>query len=121
MNLPLLLGIGVLGGLGAVGRFVLDRAVSRRLGSAFPWGTLVVNLLGALLLGILVGAAVSQDAYRLAGTGVLGAFTTFSAWMLESHRLSEGGGARLGALNILGSLAGGIAAVWLGRHLGAAL
>lgn len=121
MSPLLVLGIGVVGGLGAVGRFVLDGAVSRRFGSAFPWGTFAVNLLGALLLGILVGAAVSQDAFRLAGTGALGAFTTFSTWMLESHRLAEDGQGRLGALNILASLAGGIVAVWLGRHVGAAL
>jgi fluoride exporter len=116
----LLLGIGVLGGAGALGRFLLDAAVSARAGG-FPWGTLTVNLSGTLALGVLVGAAVGGDALRLAGTGLLGAFTTFSTWVFESHRLAEDGDARLGAANLLGSLALGLAAAWLGRRIGAAL
>jgi fluoride ion exporter CrcB/FEX len=54
-------------------------------------------------------------------TGLLGAFTTFSTWALESHRLGEDGQLRLGALNFLASLALGVAAVWLGRELGGVL
>jgi CrcB protein len=116
-----LVAVGVVGGLGAVARFLLDGAVSARVASAFPWGTLAVNLGGALLLGVLAAAAVGPDAYRVAGTGLLGAFTTFSTWMLESHRLGEDGRLRLGVANLLGSLALGLAAVWLGRELGALL
>jgi fluoride exporter len=111
----LLLGIGLLGGVGAVARFLLDGAVTARAGSGFPWGTLAVNLSGAFALGLLVG--VADDTYRLLGTGLLGAYTTFSTWMLESHRLGEDGRLRVGALNFALSLAAGIAAVWLGRHL----
>ena len=111
----LLIGIGLLGGVGAVARFLLDGAVTARAGAAFPWGTLAVNLSGAFALGLLVG--VADDTYRLLGTGLLGAYTTFSTWMLESHRLGEDGRLRLGALNFVLSLAAGVAAVWLGRHL----
>jgi fluoride exporter len=111
----LLLGIGLLGGVGAVARFLLDGAVTARAGSGFPWGTLAVNLSGAFALGLLVG--VADDAYRLLGTGLLGAYTTFSTWMLESHRLGEDGRLRLGLVNFALSLAVGIAAVWLGRQL----
>ena len=121
MSAPVLLTVGLLGGVGALARFLLDGAVARRLGRDFPYGTLAVNLSGALLLGLLVGADPSADAYRLAGTGLLGAFTTFSTWALESHRLGEDGELRLGALNFAVSLVLGVAAAWLGRELGAAL
>jgi CrcB protein len=115
------LGVGLLGGAGAIGRFVLDGAVSSRIGRAFPYGTLAVNLSGALALGVLHGAGVGGDALRLAGTGLLGAYTTFSTWTLESHRLGEDGRLRLGAANLLVSLALGLACAWLGHKLGAAL
>jgi fluoride exporter len=111
------LGIGLLGGVGAVARLLLDGLVSERAGAAFPWGTLVVNTSGSLALGIVAGAALDGDAYRLAGTGVLGAYTTFSTWMLESQRLAEEGRGRLAALNVAAGLAVGLAAVWIGRAL----
>jgi CrcB protein len=120
MSLPVVLAIGLLGGLGSVARLLLDGAVTRRLGRGFPFGTLAVNLSGSLLLGVLVGAALSGDAYRLAGTGLLGAYTTFSTWMLETQRLAEDGRPGLGALNVAGSLVLGVATVWLGRKAGAA-
>jgi CrcB protein len=115
------IGIGLVGGVGAIGRFLLDGAVSARAGRSFPWGTLAVNLTGAFALGVLAGAAISDDAYRLAGTGLLGAYTTFSTWALESHRLAEEGRMRLGLANLLVSLAAGLAAAWLGQRIGAAL
>jgi CrcB protein len=115
------LGVGLLGGLGAVGRFVVDGAVAHRVGRGFPFGTLVVNLSGAFALGLLVGAAVSSGALRLVGTGLLGAYTTFSTWALESQRLAEDGQGRLAAANFLVSLILGLAVAWLGRKLGAAL
>ena len=121
MSLPLLLGIGLLGGLGACARLLLDAAVSRRKGRAFPWGILAVNLSGTLALGVIAGAAVSGDAARLAATGFLGAYTTFSTWMLDSHRLGEEGRPRRGAANLLASLLAGLAVAWLGHRLGTAL
>lgn len=121
MSALVVLGVGVLGGVGAIARFVLDGAISGRLGRVFPYGTLAVNLLGSFLLGVLVGAALSGDAYRLAGTGLLGAFTTFSTWALESHRLGEDGELRLGVLNFAVSLVLGVAFAWAGRRLGLAL
>jgi CrcB protein len=121
MSLPLVLGIGLIGGAGALGRFLLDGAVSARLGRDFPFGTLAVNLSGAFVLGVLAGAALSEDAARLLGTGLVGAFTTFSTWALESHRLGEDGRLRLGTLNFAVSLVAGVALAWLGRGLGASL
>ena len=121
MSAGLLLGVGVLGGIGAIARFVFDGAVSDRAGRGFPFGTLAVNLTGAFALGTLGALALGADADRLIGTGLIGAYTTFSTWALESHRLGEGGRAGLGALNLIGSLALGLAAAWLGQRLGAAL
>jgi CrcB protein len=121
MSAVVLLGVGLLGGVGAVGRFLLDAAVARRVGRAFPFGTLAVNLSGALVLGLLTGAALSGDGYRLWGIGLIGAYTTFSTWTLESHRLAEEGEGRLGGLNFAVSLVLGVLVAWLGRELGAAL
>jgi CrcB protein len=121
MSAALLCGIGLVGGLGAIARFLLDGAVGGRVGRTFPWGTLTVNLTGSVALGLLVGAAVDGDAYWLAGTGLVGAFTTFSTWALESHRLGEDGQLRLGILNFVISLILGVGAVWLGQQVGAAL
>jgi CrcB protein len=115
------LGVGLVGGVGALARFLLDGAVAQRLGRAFPYGTLAVNVTGALALGVVSGAAVHGDGYRLVATGLLGSFTTFSTWMLESHRLGEDGRLRLGALNLAVSRVLGVLAVWAGRHLGSAL
>jgi len=112
------LAVGVLGGLGAIARFLIDARVSAAGGAQFPLGTLVVNLSGALVLGVLVGVALSDDAYLLTGTAVIGSYTTFSTWMLESHRLAEDGRRRLLAANIVLSLVIGVGAAALGRLLG---
>lgn len=121
MSLLVVLGVGVLGGAGAVSRFVLDGAVTGWVRRDFPYGTLVVNLLGSLLLGVFVGAAVSVDAYRIAGIGLVGALTTFSTWAFESHRLGEDGRLRPGIVNFVVSLVLGVLAAWVGRRLGATL
>ena len=78
------LGVGLLGGIGALGRFLLDAAVSLRLGRRFPVGTLVVNVSDAFLLGLLAGLGVGGRAILLVGTATLGSYTTFSTWMLGS-------------------------------------
>lgn len=119
MSVPVVIGIGLFGGIGALARFLLDGAVGRRLGTGFPYGTLAVNLSGAFGLGALAGAAAGSDVNRLAGTGLIGAFTTFSTWALESHRLGEDGQGRLAAANFAVSLVLGVGAAWAGRRLGA--
>ncbi|MDP9384091.1 MAG: fluoride efflux transporter CrcB [Actinomycetota bacterium] len=121
MSAGVILGVGLLGGVGAIARFLLDGAVSGHLGRDFPYGTLAVNLTGSLLFGVLVGAALDTDDLRLAGTGLIGAFTTFSTWAFESHRLSEDGQGSLGALNFAVSILLGVAAAWLGREIGMTL
>jgi CrcB protein len=109
------------GGLGAIARFLLDGAVSARTGRALPLGTLAVNLSAAFVLGVLAGADVGGDALRLAGTGFVGAYSTFSTWMLESHRMAEEGELGAAALNVAGSLALGFLAVALGHWVGVRL
>jgi CrcB protein len=114
------IGVGVVSGAGAVARFLLHTAVQRRSQSVFPFGTLVVNILGSLVLGVLHGAGVTGDALLLTGTALLGSFTTFSTWMVETESLREGGEARLAVANVLGSLALGLGAVALGWAMGGA-
>jgi CrcB protein len=113
--------VGLLGGVGAVTRFLVDAAVSARLARGFPWGTLVVNLTGATMLGILSGLALTGSAQLLAGTATLGAYTTFSTWMLESVRLAEDGNRLMGVVNVVLSASAGLAAIALGRKIGAQL
>ena len=121
MSVAVLVAIGALGGVGAIARFLLDGAVAARLGRGFAYGTLAVNLSGSFALGVLAGVALDGDAYRLVATGLIGAFTTFSTWAFESHRLGEDGRLRIGAVNFAVSLAFGVFVTWSGRHLGAAL
>lgn len=111
-------GVLVAGGFGAVLRFLLDGAVGRRTASAFPWGTFVVNLSGAFVLGLLAGIVLPKDAALVVGTGLVGAFTTFSTWMFETHRLVEERQGRVALLNVVGSTAGGLALAALGLWIG---
>jgi CrcB protein len=109
------------GGLGAVARFGVDAFVqSRRLGD-FPRGTLAVNLSGSFLLGLLSGLGASGTAMTLLGTATLGSYTTFSTWMLETHRPAQDGDGSLALRNVAVSLVLGLAAVVAGRGIGGAL
>jgi CrcB protein len=112
------LGVGLLGGVAAAARFVIDAVVSAGSAGRFPAGTLVVNLSGSVMLGLLVGIAVRGNAYLLAGTALIGSYTTFSTWMLESHRLAEDDRRWLLVANIAASLVLGLAAVALGQTIG---
>jgi fluoride exporter len=111
-------GVAVLGGAGALARFGLDSLVSSRFGRDFPLGTLAVNVSGAFLLGFLVGVSLEGKGYLLAGTAVLGSYTTFSTWMLETQRLGEDGEARGLLANLIFSVTVGLTAAALGRWLG---
>jgi CrcB protein len=113
--------VGVLGGIGALGRFFVDGLVAARDGRDFPLGTFLVNLSGAVVLGLLVGLGLTGDRLLLAGTATIGSYTTFSTWMLESQRLVEDGELVVAAGNLLLSLLVGLGAVALGRFIGAHL
>lgn len=120
MSFAVLLSLGLAGGLGAVARFAVGGAVARRAGAA-ALGTLAVNLTGAFVLGVLAGIALGAHVERIAATGFLGAYTTFSTWMLDTHRLAGNGRRGLALSNLAGSLVLGVVAVWLGRELATAV
>ncbi len=114
-------GAFVMGGVGATLRFMVDRAVSSRAGGRFPFGTLAVNLSGALVLGFLGGLALSPAVALVAGTAFVGSYTTFSTWMLETQRLTEERQLFSAAANIVVSVALGLCAAALGLWLGSLL
>ena len=121
MTVALWAGVLLLGGVGAVLRFVVDRAVSGRVGRPFPFGTLAVNLSGAMLLGLLGGLALTPQAALLAGTAFVGSYTTFSTWMLETQRLGEERRVWPAAANVAVSVALGLTAAWVGQWVGVRL
>ena len=121
MSLPVWIAVGLLGGIGALGRFFVDGVIASRFGRDYPIGTLVVNLSGATLLGFLVGLGFTGTRLVLAGTATLGSYTTFSTWMLETQRLVEDGQLVLAGANILISLVAGVGAAALGRFIGTQL
>jgi len=125
MNVLVWAGVMGMGGLGAVSRFLVDRTVSRRINASFPFGTLVVNISGALMLGFLAGLSggqfVSDTVALLAGSAFLGAYSTFSTWMLETERLTEERRIWPAAANIVVSVVLGLAAVAAGQWLASLL
>ncbi|MCU0270064.1 MAG: fluoride efflux transporter CrcB [Acidimicrobiales bacterium] len=117
----LYVGVALAGALGAPARYLLDGLVQARFGGQFPRGTLAVNLLGSLWLGVLTGLVLYHgfpDTPRvLLGTGFCGAFTTFSTFGFETVRLAETGQRRLSGANVATSVGGSIVAAALGLAL----
>lgn len=118
-----LLAIALGGALGAVLRYLVATTVQRVAGPAFPLGTLTVNVVGSLLMGMLfvmlVERAVVGPEWRAAVlVGVLGAFTTFSTFSMETFNLMAEGRMLAAAVNMVASVAACLAAVWLGVALG---
>lgn len=111
--------VGLGGALGSVARYVLSHFVAKTWIVAFPWGTLVVNVAGCLLVGFLSGlVSASPSTWRLLlVTGFCGGFTTFSTFASESVGLVNSGQAVLAALNVGISVAVGVAAVYGGQEL----
>jgi len=118
---PAWIAVGLLGGVAAAARFAIDAEIAARARSEFPLGIFVVNVSGALLLGLVAGAALHGAALTIVAGGGIGSFTTFSAWILDSQRLVGARRADLAWLNIGLSLAVGFAAVALGHWLGSLL
>ena len=120
------IGIGVAGAAGALARYGLEGVVSQRTSTAFPWGTFVVNVTGAFVVGFLF--VVLTERFTVAPwlrssilIGLLGGYTTFSTLTLETYRLLEDGVIGLAAANAFGSLAAGMLAVYLGVVVGRAV
>jgi CrcB protein len=111
--------IALAGALGALARYGVEGVVSRRTRGAFPWGTFVVNISGAFVLGLVFTLATERWGLapwlRSALTiGFLGAYTTFSTLSFETYRLAADRAYALAAANMLGSCAAGLAAVYVG-------
>lgn len=114
------------GALGSVGRFLTSDWLTRIAGKGFPWGTLSVNLLGSLLAGLLFAWLAGREGGAawlrlLLMVGVLGGFTTWSSFALETLLLGRGSGIGLAGAYVLASLIGGLLLIWLGLRLGVAL
>jgi len=121
-----LLLIGAGGFLGAISRYLVDGWVSELSRGSFPWGTLVVNLTGSFVLGILFAlsmerAVLPADIRPPVLIGFIGAYTTFSTLTLETWRLVMDGSYALAAGNIAASLVLGLVAVAAGLTVGRAL
>lgn len=113
------------GMVGAPLRYLTDRAVQLRHDTAFPWGTLAVNVAGSLILGLLTGAvsagAASSHLQLLLGTGLCGALTTYSTFSYETLRLAEDGAGFYAVANVVASVAAGLGAAFVGVSFAEAL
>jgi len=121
-----LLAVAAGGATGAVLRWLMAGAVQRFAGGAFPWGTFAVNALGSFLLGFLfvwlIERSTATELVRLALTvGLLGAFTTFSTYSLESIRLLQEGALGMAAANVMGQVVVCLVLTWLGIQLARAI
>lgn len=110
------------GGLGAMARHGVNLLAPRVAGTAFPWGTLAINVAGSLLMGLVVGwfalrGGTASGARLFLATGVLGGFTTFSAFSLEAVQLQQRGDLGQAALYVAGSVLLAIAALFAGLSL----
>jgi CrcB protein len=125
MTLGLFLVVAAGGIVGAPARYLLDQFVTGRTAAGLPWGTLVINLSGSLLLGFLAGLTLAghlpPTAKALLGTGFCGAYTTFSTFTFETVRLMQNGRFLGAAGNVLVSVAVGLGAAAAGLALALAL
>jgi CrcB protein len=108
--------------VGAPARYLVDRFVQSRLDAVLPWGTLSVNVVGSLVLGLLTALAVdhsvSEEVMTTVGTGFCGALTTYSTFSYETLRLYEDGARLYAGVNVLLTLALGLGAVVAGFGVG---
>lgn len=112
------------GAIGAAGRYLTGLAALRLLGPGFPWGTLTVNVVGSFVMGVLVVTLAHLGANRFAPllmTGILGGFTTFSAFSLDALTLWERGETLTAALYVGASVGLSLAAIIAGLALARSL
>lgn len=116
----LLVGLG--GGLGSILRYLTSVMMTKHFQTSFPLATFVVNVLGCLIIGLLIGLSerqqlINQDLKFLLVAGFCGGFTTFSAFAMENFKLFQSGNSLMALLNIAASILTGLLAVWLGLTL----
>lgn len=117
-----LLAVALGGAIGAGARHLFNLQALRLFGPNFPWGTIGVNIIGSLLMGVLAGlfafkADLSPEWRSFLATGILGGFTTFSAFSLDAANLMQRGDMGLAVAYMGGSTAAGIGALFLGLFL----
>lgn len=117
--IPLVIAIGA--AIGAPARYLTDRAIQSRHETTFPWGTLTVNLLASLVLGVVTGASghLSASTVAFIGTGLCGALSTFSTFSYETMRLVEERSEFYAVANVLLSVVAGLGAAACGWSIGA--
>ncbi|MCD2192723.1 CrcB family protein [Actinomycetospora endophytica] len=107
--------------VGAPLRYVTDRAVQSAHGTSFPWGTVTVNLVASLVLGVVIGASAGSGVSALVGTGFCGGLSTWSTLGYETIRLAEAGERTHAVLDVVIQTFAGLGAAALGLVIGAAL
>jgi CrcB protein len=109
--------------VGAPARYLADRAVQSRWRGTFPWGTLAVNVVASLVLGVVggAGAGLDPDLVTLFGAGFCGTLSTYSTFSYETMTLAERGSRRFAVANVVLSLVAGIGAAIVGWSIGSAL
>ena len=120
LSFPTIVQVAAGGALGASARYVVVVAARRTMGIEFPWGTFAVNVVGSFLIGVLIVVMAEKVGMRLAPflvVGVLGGFTTFSAFSLDVAVLYERGEMVSAALYVLGSVVLSVAAVFAAMAL----
>jgi fluoride exporter len=117
--------VGLAGALGALARYLVGRFVAEKTTSSFPFGTLLINVTGAFVIGVLFSLTtkklISSQMQAVLATGFLGGYTTFSTMSWEGVQLARGGSRRQSVLYLGGNLALGLPAAALGMMLGGLL
>ena len=112
------------GALGSVARHGVNVVTARLMGAPSPWATAAVNMIGSIAIGVLAGAlaanrlSMSRTMQVFVFVGILGGFTTFSSFMLDSLTLMQTGGSMKGAVNLIGQVSVGVVLIYAGYQAG---
>lgn len=124
-GMTLLLMIGLAGAIGTLARFGIGGWVQERAGTGFPWGTLLINITGSVILGFTFryaeGTPIRPEIRAMVGIGFCGGFTTFSTFSYETARLLENGQWNRAALYIAGSVLLSLAGTFGGFHMASSM
>ena len=124
MSLAIAVWVALGSALGGVARYWCSGIVAQHVGETFPWGTLIVNVVGSFLIGLIATVSgtdgrfiIPAEARQFMMVGILGGFTTFSSFSLQTLTLARDGEWLLAGANILGSVALCLIMVWVGHML----
>ena len=124
MSLGIAVWVALGGAMGSVARYWFSGIIARFIGETFPWGTLIVNVSGSLLIGFIATVSgtdgrflIPPEARQFMMVGILGGYTTFSSFSLQTLNLARDGEWLLAGANIVGSMVLCLIAVWVGHML----